>query len=637
MSKITIVEGNSNDKDNVRALMVKGERGYSAYEIAVQNGYEGTEAEWKDSFLNAENYYNKSEIDESQTNQNNVINKKAYYFNSVAEIKAYNLQAGDMAITLGYYEANDGGGATYKITDTESELEYQETLNNGLYATLIINNSEINVKQLGAKGDGITNDDLAFERLKLLSVKKLIIPYGTYLVDTFDFNSLNIEGNNSTINCKFETNELVKFASNSIINNLHINCINTVREWKRIELKNVSFIEFNNCKFSGFIQEQVISPSTGLNVWALYFRECHDIRVINCEFENNNFQDILIEFDTSNLYFENLQRNDELFDGVVVDIEPSQNNICKNITFINCNLNDLETFEYFNNTNQLKNIKILDSRIGKFRYHGGDLTIENCSIELIDVNNFLPNAGILNLINSVNFSNNLIKDNYFATLGNGTSGDWITGYISGSWNNFINRTKDDTNGIVLSLNKDNISGMCAINSKKYNCTSGDIYLLKTLCKAKYPSGTTSASPSKQLRIIFFDSNDTEINRYIVSINRTSSTETDFKYQSNIFKAPANSSYFIITYITSDQTSLFSLHLINASLYKLTCTENTNNINDLPMINNLKFKYTTKPSDTSKYPNYFVGDKIEYETLSTYIGAVCTANGNTWKDFGSIEP
>lgn len=44
-------------------LGYKGERGYSAYEIAVQNGYEGTEAEWVDSFLNAENYYNKSETD----------------------------------------------------------------------------------------------------------------------------------------------------------------------------------------------------------------------------------------------------------------------------------------------------------------------------------------------------------------------------------------------------------------------------------------------------------------------------------------------------------------------------------------------------------------------------------------------
>lgn len=67
-TKLTIVEGNSNDKDNVRAIMVKGETGYSAYEIAVQHGYTGTEEEWANSFLNADNFYNKSEVDAISNN-----------------------------------------------------------------------------------------------------------------------------------------------------------------------------------------------------------------------------------------------------------------------------------------------------------------------------------------------------------------------------------------------------------------------------------------------------------------------------------------------------------------------------------------------------------------------------------------
>lgn len=32
-------------------LVVKGERGYSAYEIAVKNGFEGTEEEWLESLI----------------------------------------------------------------------------------------------------------------------------------------------------------------------------------------------------------------------------------------------------------------------------------------------------------------------------------------------------------------------------------------------------------------------------------------------------------------------------------------------------------------------------------------------------------------------------------------------------------
>ena len=62
MSKITILEGNSNDRDNTRNFMVKGERGYSAYELYVQNGGTLTEEEWLDEFLNADNFYNKSEV-----------------------------------------------------------------------------------------------------------------------------------------------------------------------------------------------------------------------------------------------------------------------------------------------------------------------------------------------------------------------------------------------------------------------------------------------------------------------------------------------------------------------------------------------------------------------------------------------
>ena len=62
MSKITIIEPNSNDKDQTRNFMVKGERGYSAYDLYVQNGGTLTEEEWLDVFLNATNYYTKTEV-----------------------------------------------------------------------------------------------------------------------------------------------------------------------------------------------------------------------------------------------------------------------------------------------------------------------------------------------------------------------------------------------------------------------------------------------------------------------------------------------------------------------------------------------------------------------------------------------
>ena len=111
-------------------------------------------------------------------------------FDSVAEMQtATNLIAGSYAETIGYYSANDGGGALYLITDVQPSGIY-ETLPNDLYAELIIN-GKLNVKQLGAYGDGTHDDSTVLQRaFDLANTYTIYMPKGDYAITT----GLNLNG-----------------------------------------------------------------------------------------------------------------------------------------------------------------------------------------------------------------------------------------------------------------------------------------------------------------------------------------------------------------------------------------------------------------------------------------------------------
>lgn len=148
MSKITIIEPNTNDKDKVRNFMVKGERGYSAYELYVQNGGTLTEEEWLDEFTNADNFYNKTETDnllDDKVNKNDIVDNvtstnidKPLSANQGKELKDLiddtytksetdNLldDKADSSTTLAGY------GITDAYTKTESDNKYQAKVLSG--------------------------------------------------------------------------------------------------------------------------------------------------------------------------------------------------------------------------------------------------------------------------------------------------------------------------------------------------------------------------------------------------------------------------------------------------------------------------------------------------------------------------
>lgn len=104
-------------------------------------------------------------------------------FNSVEEMKASNtLKVGALAKTLGFYTADDGGGADYVITNDIDEDETDEAsiiaLQNELYAKLLIKDY-INIKWFGAKIDGETDDSTAFNKAVSYIESQKVYSYNT--------------------------------------------------------------------------------------------------------------------------------------------------------------------------------------------------------------------------------------------------------------------------------------------------------------------------------------------------------------------------------------------------------------------------------------------------------------------------
>lgn len=139
----------------------------------------------------------------STLNGYKVKDKKAIrYYDTVADMKAdTTLKNGMHVKTKGYYAINDSGDSEYHITNSASLTDYQEELNNGLYATLIIENT-VNIKQFGAKGNDTDDDttaiqsaiDYAYDK----NILQVYVPFGTYKTTKpiFLYSTVKLYGDN---------------------------------------------------------------------------------------------------------------------------------------------------------------------------------------------------------------------------------------------------------------------------------------------------------------------------------------------------------------------------------------------------------------------------------------------------------
>jgi hypothetical protein len=132
----------------------------------------------------------------------------AKIFTNKAALVAASLTAGQIVSTKGYYTAGDGGGASYLIKTAgdygATPDEYGDhTLANGNVAVLQ-HEGVLNVKQFGAKGDGVADDTAAIQAAwNASNPRAVFVPAGNLKVDSaitgkfYSFGVVTVSGSGS--------------------------------------------------------------------------------------------------------------------------------------------------------------------------------------------------------------------------------------------------------------------------------------------------------------------------------------------------------------------------------------------------------------------------------------------------------
>lgn len=499
---------------------------------------------------------------------------KQFTYNNVAEMKVDNsLEDGMFVETAGYYEANDGGGAAYKIrTKTNEDVIDESTIialyDNSLVAELIINNKYINAEVFGLKDNDSTFDNM--NKLKsiingILKNKDITILFknSTYYFSsciTIQQNAL-LEGNNTTFmftnidkstifdTVDDQTEKVFKFKGINIEYNSKLSGENeTFTESNLIRLFNIKNGLIENCNFNNNITGNVINN--------LLIRDnSKNIKINNCIFTENignlvggniwiwNYSNNIIK----NIEITNCIFNSNTKDETLACYGTNGNGTIKNVIIENCIFNSSSSNKIveINFKAHTTNVIFNNNEINYEGNIGSYISITE-NADLIDIKNskFIYNYNNINNNKYISASStgkiNIIS-NKFVSLQNriydvyniGTSSNVLFENNNVSLCKYCGRVLTSANGTINTMTNNNINFETSV--MVINQSSN-----KNYCYIRNNNLSTTAS---EATILYYAGNQYSINE-IINNKITATTLL------NLIKGAGYINYWIINNIIS---------------------------------------------------------------------------------------
>ena len=372
----------------------------------------------------------------------------AWTFDTVADMKAAtNLIDGSYARTLGYYSADDGGGAVY-IVKTTQPATYYET-NGTLYYQLVEDNS-INFEMFGAYGDGTHDDTTAITNAFASGTKIISEENKTYLISGnitcakniyLDLSGSTIKSTSgytiqigslvSNVNISngvFDDVAIVDDGTGTVAADYNISGISMKdTEVDGIRLDNAGTVYISNSKFYNIGKGTININYQGC---AIRINYADYANVENCSFEYAHGTGACVIRNTDVLYIKNNYFDNNDYRGIATADDGAdsvmrgsiENNIIKNCgvnashnTGVGCN------GIYSNNYGNIKNIVIRGNHITNVCENGIEGAYGLVEYNYVDgtgvdqTNHPTPSASGINMYGNV-YRYNVVKNSYLAGM-----------------------------------------------------------------------------------------------------------------------------------------------------------------------------------------------------------------------------